>query len=458
MKKYFKYLFITILFITIFPIITNAASYTLEKKEINNNVAIYDIVYDPLEEPAKEINLDLTKTNNDLNYVVEKNENGGIAGSCDSFPCHISLDLVTTKTVLATLTIKNTTNEAQTTIIALSGDASSEPQTIALKAMETTTSTTTTTTQKIYSKDTTLSNIQISVGVMDQTFNKDITITPDCDNNCWWVVTCPLGECSVSNSRKVSLQTGANKVSINVTSEDGQNSKAYILNVYRGEIETSSAYLSDIKIKDAELSPSFDTMTNDYTTTIGMDVNKLEIDTIAEDPEAKIEIKGNDNLVEGENTITITVTSSDNENKQVYSIIVTKEEKEEETIEENEENTEEKKDVNVSKVEKKKNNLWLIIVLGLLAVGAITTTAILLFRKKKNKKNNKNDKNNKGGGSKVEDIPLIKENKIEQENTESLNILNETRRQMNEEPKQSIDEALDDLMQTKRLELGDLGL
>ena len=42
-------------------------------------------------------------------------------------------------------------------------------------------------------------------------------------------------------------------------------------------------------------------------------------------------------LVEGENTITITVTSSDGENKQVYTIIVTKEELDEDPNEEIEE-------------------------------------------------------------------------------------------------------------------------
>ena len=47
-------------------------------------------------------------------------------------------------------------------------------------------------------------------------------------------------------------------------------------------------------------------------------------------------------------------------------------------------------------------------------------------------------------------------NEIAKQNTANLNILNETKKQLNNEPKQDIDEALDDLMKTKRLELGDL--
>ena len=50
----------------------------------------------------------------------------------------------------------------------------------------------------------------------------------------------------------------------------------------------------------------------------------------------------------------------------------------------------------------------------------------------------------------------MEESDIEKENTDSLRILKETKRQMREEPKQDVDDALDDLMKTKKLELGDL--
>ena len=233
------------------------------------------------------------------------------------------------------------------------------------------------------------------------------------------------------------------------------------MNVYRGEITTSSAYLESLKIKDAILSPNFDSMVNDYTATVGMDINKLDISYVPEDPTANVEIKGNENLKEGENTITITVTSSDGENKQVYTIIVTKEELEEEK--------EEDKKLETSKVTKKKNNTWLIILLSILGLGIIITAFILIFKKKKNKdkknKKDNNDKNNNNNQNKeeenIETDPNILnndtlENDIIKENTDTLNILEETRRQMKEEPKQDIDDALDDLMKTKKLELGDL--
>lgn len=474
MMKNIKYFVLGIFVSLMLPIVSDAATISLEEEKTNeSNTAKYNVVLElnPDEEAINSLSLKLEKTNSveNLDYNLVETSNGVISGSCDksSLTCNLITTTITEKTTIATLTITNNTAQEQATQFSI-GDAklslSSGEKTVVLKAMPTTT-TTTTTTQRVLNTDTDLSSINLSVGTMDQSFNKEITtynvtgikdtinsvtITPNCDNNCSWVITCPLGECSVSNSRRVSLQTGANKVSISVTSEDGQNNKSYILNIYRGEIETSSAYLSDIKITDAELSPNFDSMTNDYTTTVGLDVEKLDIITTSEDPQAKVVVKGNENLVEGENTITITVTSSDGENKQVYTIIVTKEEMDEEALVEEEK-------VNTTKVEKKKNNIWLIITLSLLALGLIILAFVLIFRKKKNNKN-KNDKNNTNGGlkSKTSASDLFNENTIVKENTESLNILSETRRKMNEETKQDIDEALDDLMKTKRLELGDL--
>ena len=460
--KNIKYLFIGIITVLLLPTCVKAATLSFEGSP-NNNTVTYNIEYTPDETPLDTIKLKIEKTNDNLIYNLTSDY-----GTCDSnsLECTLVTTTITTETTLAKVTIDNTTTEAQPAEIKISGDLPGATKTFTLKPTETTTTTT-----KPVIPNNNLSNLSVSVGMMDQTFNKDLSeynitgirdtvptakITPTCETECEWNITCPLGECSVQNptgAATISLQTGANKVSVVVTSIDKSINKTYILNIYRGEIEASSAYLSDLKIKDATLSPNFDSMTNDYTTTVGLDVDKLDITTVLEDPSAEVLIKGNENLVEGENTITITVTSSDGENKQVYTIIVTKEEIEEEKDEED-------KDIIVSKVEKKKNNTWLIILLSVLGVGLITVVFLLIFKNKKKKKNNKNDKNNSTGSKSsshelLED-ELLNESSIEKENTENLNILNETRQQLQKEEKQDIDEALDDLMKTKRLELGDL--
>lgn len=469
MKKNFKYLLVSIFIALISPIATDAATMTLEEKEKNNNVITYEVYFEPDSEKPEEslyLKIDKTNTADNLIYTLTKIENSAITGSCnsDSLDCTLVTTTINAKTAVALLTVTNNNATDQTTRITIDGDFKSEPITATLKAMSTTTTTTTTTTQRILSSEATLSGITLSVGSMDQAFANDImeytvtgikdtvnsvTITPNCENNCSWAITCPTGGCSVSNTRRVTLADGANKVAVNVTSEDGSANKTYIINVYKGEVVASSAYLSELKINDADITPNFDSMTNDYTVTVGLDIEKLDIITTTEDPSAEVLIKGNDKLVEGENTVTITVTSSDGENKQVYTILVNKEALEEEPVEE-----EEEKEVVTTPVKKKNNNIWLIILLSVLGLGLIIIIFLIIFKKKKkNKKNSKNDRNNKPNGSKEEKDFV---NKVEMENTESLNILNETTRNLYDEPKQDIDEALDDLMQTKRLELGDL--
>ncbi len=60
--------------------------------------------------------------------------------------------------------------------------------------------------------------------------------------------------------------------------------------------------------------------TNKYNLTINEKIYSLEILAEAENENATIEIKGNNQLKEGNNTITITVTAEDGITKREYSI------------------------------------------------------------------------------------------------------------------------------------------
>ena len=475
MEKNFKYLLCALYITMLCPLITNAAGIKLEGTT-NKNVATYNVIYDPTDKPTSEssINIKINSANDGISYDLKIAD--GIINQRDSdLNYTVNIADITSQKIIATVVMTNNMPESQEKTLTIDGTYKVSTEPINLKGISTTT---TTTTQRVLNTDNNLSGLSISIGTLDQTFNKDIkeynvtgikdtinslTITPTCaQEGCTWIMSCPLGECSVTNPTekgRIALQTGANKVSIVVTSEDKKSNKTYILNIYRGEVAASSAYLSGLEIKDATLSPAFDSMVNDYTLTVGLDIEKLDIITTTEDPNATVVIKGNESLIEGENTITITVTSSDGESKQVYTLIVTKENLEEELIEE------EQEEINTSKVEKKKNNTWLIILLSILGVGLIVVAFLIIFKKKKNNKNNKNDKNNKGTSIKTDDTEVLEKaleddlmntNEIEKQNTANLHILTETRKQLHEEPKQDIDEALDDLMKTKRLELGDL--
>lgn len=439
----------------IFPLIGNAASMSLDG-EVGDTIAEYTIKYTPDTEPIESIKLKITTTNDDLDYNLKLS---GEYGTCSNLECTLITTQITTETEIGKLTIKNPTSDKKETTITLnstpsSGKIDSVTKTFSLKAIQTTTT-------KAKSSNSNMTGITFSVGVLDKNFDSNVTeytvtgikdtinsvtLTPTCDN-CEYTVTCPTGGCSVNNSKRISLETGANNVAVNIKSEDGTSNKTYTFNIYRGDIITSSPYLSDIKIKDTTLSPKFDSLVNDYSCIIKKDIDKLDINVTPEDPTADVQIKGNEKLKIGENTITITVTSSDGENKQVYTILVTKEQEEKKTT----------KKVVTSKVNKKKNNKWLILILSIVALIIIIVSFILIFKKKKSKKND-NDKNDKGSNTHEEEIINEEENDIIKENTDALNILEETRREIDNEEKTDIDEALDDLMQTKKLELGDLDL
>lgn len=79
-----------------------------------------------------------------------------------------------------------------------------------------------------------------------------------------------------------------------------------------------------------ELSPKFSSEVYEYSVTIPEELNditKLDITALGDRDDFTIEINGNEDLVYGENIVTIIVKTKDGEKKQEYKIIVNKEEK-----------------------------------------------------------------------------------------------------------------------------------
>ena len=115
------------------------------------------------------------------------------------------------------------------------------------------------------------------------------------------------------------LVVGENIITVTVTAEDG-TTKIYTITAVKEE--TTAFGLSSLTIKNVELK-DFRTEKYDYKVSFeGLD--KLEIEAIATEEGATIEILGNENLVEGENLITIIVTSADGTKSATYQIKATK--------------------------------------------------------------------------------------------------------------------------------------
>lgn len=80
--------------------------------------------------------------------------------------------------------------------------------------------------------------------------------------------------------------------------------------------------LKELRINQEGILPSFNKDIYDYYLTINEDVDNLQIEAIPENPDSKIEIVGNNNFIEGENTIVIKVINDNEETN--YNINVVK--------------------------------------------------------------------------------------------------------------------------------------
>ena len=244
---------------------------------------------------------------------------------------------------------------------------------------------------------------------------------------------CTVG-CTVSSQSDSIIQTiqGKNEVIFKFTSEDEKNTEEYKFIIYRGETTDGSNKLAGLNIKDYNINEQFDENTLDYTASVPYEVENLEINATSADENAKVEIKGNNNLKVGENVITITVTPTDEENEiKIYNITVIREEyvSEEPTSE-----------FVPGAIDKKDNsNIILIILIVLVSLTIIGVAAYLIFFNKKKNKKDKLDKNIDQVDDKtdeLEELPKVKETSIIDSTFE-------------EKEPTSVEDALDDLMKTK---------
>ncbi len=122
------------------------------------------------------------------------------------------------------------------------------------------------------------------------------------------------------------LQIGNNTVTITVTAPNGTK-KTYTIVVTKAEdTQKANALLNSLVIEGYELSPEFSSEVFEYDIgKIESNVKKLNILTFTSSDKAKVEIQGNDELKDGENTVKIIVTAEDETTKKEYVIKYNKE-------------------------------------------------------------------------------------------------------------------------------------
>ena len=139
--------------------------------------------------------------------------------------------------------------------------------------------------------------------------------------------------------------------------------------------------LTGLEIDGIAISPTFSSDVTEYTALLeDLSIKNADVKASANREGAKIEITGNENLVEGENTIVITV--KDGDESKTYQIVLTKQEKQP------------TEDINAivagtTTVERKGVNFVFIIVISVVAVVALAAGIAFIITQIRYKKANK---------------------------------------------------------------------
>lgn len=94
------------------------------------------------------------------------------------------------------------------------------------------------------------------------------------------------------------------------------------------EKKSTDSTLSSLKIAEGEITPEFNKDVKEYAVTVPNEVTKLNITAIPTDSKATVSVTEYEELKEGENAITISVTAEDGTTKTDYVIKVTRQKKE----------------------------------------------------------------------------------------------------------------------------------
>lgn len=154
------------------------------------------------------------------------------------------------------------------------------------------------------------------------------------------------------SSQKIKLNEGTNKITVTgsfdetytITVINKKKEEETPPNVIEEPTKEEKVILKSLSIKGVKseeekveftLTPEFSSEVYEYNITIPEeqnDITKLDIEAIGDKEDFTVEITGNENLVDGENIVTILVKSKDGEKTTTYQIKVNKEAKVVETV------------------------------------------------------------------------------------------------------------------------------
>ena len=242
--------------------------------------------------------------------------------------------------------------------------------------------------KNIESSIATLSNIKVTPGKLNETFSKNnlsYTMTVEADVDSVNVTATPTDDkAKVTITGNTGLKTGTdNEITIKVEAENG-STKTYKIKVTKlatedeepniiEDPEEKKLGLSSLEIEGLKISPDFKSNVYEYKATLtDKTIEKLIVNAIATFEDSKVEITGADEIKNGENVITIIVTSANGEETVTYQVIVNKKE---ETV------------IVKTETKEKEDSLQNIIIalIAAIAIVALILVFVLIKRKEKGK-------------------------------------------------------------------------
>ncbi|MBQ9024545.1 MAG: cadherin-like beta sandwich domain-containing protein [Bacilli bacterium] len=181
-----------------------------------------------------------------------------------------------------------------------------------------------------FSSDASLSSLKIPNATISPKFDKNVTEYSSTIQDITEITVNAIASDSnakimISENYK-NLQKGDNDIKITVTAEDGKTTKTYMIKVTLKltptdeELLKASAFLTNLKVKGFNL--DFAKELKKYTLTVPYKITKLKITAEPENPNAKVEIDGNNKFKVGRNPVKINITSEDEQNKETYTLNV----------------------------------------------------------------------------------------------------------------------------------------
>ena len=190
--------------------------------------------------------------------------------------------------------------------------------------------------------------------------------------------TKPAEEKTKTEETKSNTTTNQEKNNEEVTNDENSNNTIELVN---NEVDNSNVDnedmvlgLSRLEIVGVNFSEGFDPDIHSYTLKLNFFVKDLNITAEANKTDAKIEIIGNENFEEGENDVTILVSSADNKETATYQIKVT---------------------IPSEVASSPQNNIQFYLICGTIILAAIVVIGIIASIYKKKNKSRSEHKNSK---------------------------------------------------------------